>query len=122
MIDEYDIESPPTVAQVDHAPSGSTNVLPPGDRTEATAESWMVDEIVECSCCAVYDAARFGVGCVGEGRGWLPEGEGAGEGLETAVADEPAERREEQSVAEAVRPLLLLSGELVRGAKGDGNG
>ena len=83
----------------------------------------MVDEIVECSCCAVYDAARFGVGCVGEGRGWLPEGEGAGEGLETAVADEPAERREEQSVAEAVRPLLLLlSGELVRGAKGDRDG
>ena len=90
----------------------------------ATAESWMVDEIVEWGCCAVYDAARFGVGCVGEQRvevvaevHVLPER--AGDSLETAVAEEPAERGEGQSVAEAVRVLLLLPGELsVLGSEG----
>ena len=123
-IDEYDIESPPAVARDDHALSGSTRVLPPGDGTVATAESWMVDEIVEWGCCAVYDAAHFGVGCVCErrvvvvvGMRVLPE---SGDGdLETAVAEVPAERSDEQNVAEAVRVLLLpLSGE--SGVNGDG--
>ena len=95
-----------------------------------------MDEIVGWGWSAAYDAAHFGLGFEGDGRveldGWsvvLPEGvadvvaDGAADDLATAVAEVPVpEPGEGTSVAEAVRPLLPLSGELVRGAKGDGNG